>query len=194
MREPEAEAPAPNSPTAPEPRREEPEEQDAPEDHDMPGQSGAEGPTAIPMDDEDETLELRNKAFQRGQKGKELDAKWFDDQECQVLREADRDHWAAHVKSGAIRVVPKGEVHKIGTARILPTPARFVRTHKDKGGGLTAESRMVVPGHLAPKGQVRTDAPTSPQFALYLLLLWLRFVRGWLARSLLFSITLLSRS
>ena len=99
--------------------QEEQEEQDVPVDHDMPKESGAEGPTAeesgahawavpSPEDGENETSELRNKAFKRGQKGKELDEKWFDDQEWEVFREADRDQWAAHVKSIAIRVVPKG--------------------------------------------------------------------------------------
>ncbi len=70
--------------------QEEPEEQDVPEDHHMPEESGTEGPTAengtpawavpIPDDGEHETLELQNRVFKRGQQINMVGAKSFDDQ------------------------------------------------------------------------------------------------------------------
>ena len=95
-------------------------------------------------DSDQDALELENKAFKRGQKGKELDARWFDDKEWETFREADREQRAAHIQSGAIRVIPKSEAHKTDRARILPIPARFARTNKDKDSGLKAKSRLVV--------------------------------------------------
>ena len=113
---------------------------------------------------------LRNKTFKKGSKGKELDAKWFDGEEWDKFRDADGEQWEAHVKTGAVRILSPEEARKVDPTRILPIPARFVRTNKDKTGGLEAKSRMVVPGHLAPKGEVRTDAPVAPQVCTYLLL------------------------
>ena len=115
-------------------------------------------------------LELRSKPLKKGQKGKELDSRWFDENEWKASREADAEQWKAHLKTGAIRIVPQGEAKSVDESRILPIPSRFVRTNKDKSGGLMPKSRLVVPGHLAPSGEVRTDAPVAPQFALYILL------------------------
>ena len=75
------------------------------------------------------------------------------------------------MESGAVRVVSPEEAKRIDPARILPIPARFVRTNKAKDGdGVHAKSRLVVPGHVAPREDVRTDAPVAPQVALYTLL------------------------
>ena len=91
--EPEAELPAPDSPAGPAPMQE--------DEAGDPIESGAgEGPESaetdawmvpVPEDEEHETLELRNKSFKKGQKGKELEAKWFNDHEWEVFRDADRE-------------------------------------------------------------------------------------------------------
>jgi hypothetical protein len=133
-REPEAEISAPNTPT-----REEflelPQRESGATDFREPLE-----PWEVPVDTGDDdglhdTLVLQNKSFRPGHKGKELDARWFDESEWESFREADHEQWMAHLKSGAIRVVPKAEVAKIDPARILPVPARFVRVNKDKDGG-----------------------------------------------------------
>jgi len=122
-------------------------------------------------DDAQDALVLRNKSTKRGQKGKELDPRGFDQEEWEIFREADSKQWQAHLESEAVRVVSPEEAKRIDPSRILPIPARFVRTNKAKGGdGINAKSRLVVPGHLAPKEDVRTDAPVAPQVALYTLL------------------------
>ena len=122
-------------------------------------------------DDAQDAFILRNKSTKKGQKGKELDPRGFDQEEWEIFREADSKQWQAHLASGAVRVVSPEEAKHIDPSRILPIPARFVRTNKAKGGdGINAKSRLVVPGHLAPKEDVRTDAPVAPQVALYTLL------------------------
>jgi hypothetical protein len=174
--EPEAEAPGRHTP----PRDSdgdvdmEPNREDG--DHDMDG-DGLNVP--VPEDDENDALALRLKSMKRGQKGKELDPRVFDDHEWDVFRDADEKQWIAHIASGAVRLVPAKEVANIDPSRILPIPARFVRTNKGKDGQeLNAKSRLVVPGHLAPKEEVRTDAPVAPQVAFHLLLS-LAVERGW---------------
>ena len=56
-------------------------------------------------------------------------------------------------------------------SRVLRLPPRFVRTdQRGKTSNLAelkATSRLVVPGHVAPEGEVRTDAPVTPQQSLH---------------------------
>jgi hypothetical protein len=120
-----------------------------------------------PDDELMETLILRNKAFKKGRKGSELDPRAFDGPEWELFRDADDKQWQAHLKSGAVRIVSPEEVGHIDPTRISPIPARFARTNKGEDGGtVQAKSRLVVPGHLAPKEDIRTDAPVAPQVAL----------------------------
>lgn len=82
-----------------------------------------------------------------------------------------KKQWLAHVAIGFVRVARLDDAKGVGPARILPFHARCARTNKSKDGGpLNAKGRLVVPGHLAPKGGVRTDAPVAPQVCLYWLL------------------------
>eukprot|EP00971_Amphidinium_carterae_P352216 6492490-Amphidinium_carterae.1 len=93
--------------------------------------------------------------------GKELDPTKFDLEESQAFEEADRVEWRSWIKNGVVRIVPPHEMSSIPRSRIFPVPARMIRVNKDKSGGLTAKSRMVIPGHLDPSlGEARTDAPT----------------------------------
>ena len=106
-----------------------------------------------------ETLVLQNKTLIKGRKGKELDPRKFDEKEWAEFLKADDKNWQAHLSSGAMRIVPAEEAKTIDRSRILPIPARLVRTNKaDDPGALEAKSRLVVPGHLAPKEEVRADA------------------------------------
>ena len=72
-----------------------------------------------------------------------------------------------------MRILSPEESAKVLAGRVLAAPARFVRVNKDKTGeSLEAKSRLVVPGHLAPKDEVRTDAPVAPQLMLHILFSW----------------------
>ena len=142
----------------------------------QPGGPETDGPNAVdmPVPDDDiempDTLILQNKATMKGNKGKELDAKYFDDDEWEKFRTADDKQWKAHIDTGAARIVPPAEAALVPRELILPVPSRFVRTNKSKDPReVEAKSRWVVPGHLAPKDDTRTDAPVAPQVALYLL-------------------------
>eukprot|EP00971_Amphidinium_carterae_P178240 3535643-Amphidinium_carterae.1 len=118
-----------------------------------------------------EVLVLKNKSFKQGSKGKEIDARWLDDLEWDLFRDADLDNWKAHIANGAVRVLSPQEAQKVPASDILRIPSRFVRVNKDKTGkNLTAKSRWVVPGHVVPRDGTRCDAPVSPQIALYCLL------------------------
>jgi len=121
-------------------------------------------------DAEMDTLVLRNKTMKQGSKGKELDPRSFDETEWKLFRKAHAEQWQAHIASGAVRIVPKEDVAGIDPSRILPLPARFVRTNKGTDSTLKPKSRLVVPGHVAPKEEdVRTDAPVAPQVSLYVM-------------------------
>ena len=66
-----------------------------------------------------------------------------------------------------------------GPQKIFSVPLRYVRTNKDKSNkeeNLVAKSRIVLPGHVDPDGDIpvedggfRTDAPTAPQIAFHML-------------------------
>ena len=69
-------------------------------------------------------------------------------------------------------MIPAEEAAKVDPKRILPIPARFVRTNKGDDENIVAKLRIVVPGHLAPKDENRTDAPIAPQVFLYMIFSW----------------------
>ena len=120
-------------------------------------------------DTQNEVLVLRNKATLKGQKGRDLDSCAFDADEWLLFREAGAKQWRARIESGTVQTVPENEAKNILRDQILPIPARSMRVNKDKtGDSIIAKSRLVVPGHLAPKGQVRTDAPVAPQIRLHI--------------------------
>ena len=118
-----------------------------------------------------DVFELRNKAMRKGQKGKELDPRYFDGVEWDKFRDADEKQWKAHLNTGAVRLVPPKETGKIPRHQILPIPSRMVRTNQsEEDDELIAKSRLVVPGHLAPEIDGRTDAPVALQVFFYILM------------------------
>ena len=115
------------------------------------------------------------KATQKSKKGRELNAKFFDDDEREAFFKSDANQWQKHVDHKAVNVIPPDLAAKVPKHLILPIASRFVRTDKGEKGVLKAASRLVVPGHLqdgSPQGEggERTDAPTVPQLGLRLLL------------------------
>ena len=131
---------------------------------------------------------LRLKPTQKSKKGKELNARLFDNDEWEAFMKADADNWAKHLKHNAVTVLTPEKVRKIPKENILPIVSRFVRTNKsDEPGVLEASSRLVVPGHLqdgAPQeeGGERTDAPTVPQLGLHQTLS-IAASKGWTIKS-----------
>ena len=151
--------------------------QDEPDASDLPDDTGEEDivcdeePSRPDADEVNDALALINKVMRKGTKGKELDPKQFDDTEREAFNGADLDQWETHIRTGAIRIVPPKEARSIDPSRILRLPPRFVRTNKNEKNvlfELKAKSRLVVPGHVAPDGEVRTDAPVTPQQSLYI--------------------------
>eukprot|EP00971_Amphidinium_carterae_P043384 853894-Amphidinium_carterae.4 len=101
---------------------------------------------------------------QKRSKGKEIDARWVDETEWDVFRNADTDNWQAHVTNGAVKVLSPSEVNSVIPHEILRIPSRFVSVNKDKNGqSLNAKLRWVVPGHVVPRDGTRCDAPISPR-------------------------------
>ena len=123
---------------------------------------------------------LRWKTFKKdARKGCELDPRWFDQAERAKFANSDAKEWQSFLETGAITVIPPRQAAKIPKDRIFIAPLRFVRTNKDKSGDdayLEAKSRLVIPGHVDPDGDIpvedggfRTDAPTAPQLAFHLM-------------------------
>ena len=102
-------------------------------------------------------------------KGKELDPRHFNAEEQKAFDEADKKNWVYHIKLGAVRVIPPEQATGIPRDRVLPLPARFVRTNKSKGPNqLEARSRLVIRPHGDPDadrpladGGFRVDAPVA---------------------------------
>ena len=115
---------------------------------------------------------LVNKVLRKGTKDKELDPKKF--KERKVFDDADADQWNTHIRTGAVGIIPPDNVKHVDQSRILRQPPRFVRTDKNgKNPDLTdlkAKSQMVLPGHVLPEGEIRTDAPVTPQQSLHVTL------------------------
>ena len=110
--------------------------------------------------------------------GKELDPRWFSEQERLEFDKSDEVEWRAWEDHNVIKRLSPAEARKIPKDRIFKVPSRVVRTNKTPLGqlGLKAKSRIVLPGHVDPDlGQVRTDAPTtqmtSVRFAMAICLL-----------------------
>ena len=111
-------------------------------------------------------------------KGKELDPKYFNEHARAAFTSADAKEWQSFVDAGAAQVILPHEAKKVPTDRIFAVPLRYVRTNRDQSGihgNLEAKSRIVVPGHVDPDGEipveeggVKTDAPTAPQLAFHI--------------------------
>ena len=115
--------------------------------------------------------ELRNKSLKKGQKGKELDQRYFNDIEWEQFRAADSKQWQSHIDTGAVKVILPKDVGSIPRANIMTVPSRMVRTNQSLiPGELEAKSRWVVPGHTVPMTDGRTDAPVATQMFMHLLL------------------------
>ena len=113
-----------------------------------------------------EALLLKAKA-----NGKELDPRFFSEQEHKQFAESDVKEWKAWVDNKVVEELPPNRARLIPRSRIFAVPARVVRTNKKPPGesGLAAKSRIVLPGHLDPDiGSVRTDAPTTQMSAVRL--------------------------
>ena len=108
-----------------------------------------------------ETFLLRMK-----QNGKELDPKFFDKDEMESFKEADRKEWQSWVDNGVMRLLTQEEAKKVDQRKVFRIPLRWVRVNKNKEvdylSRLVAKSRLVVPGHADPGlGDFRSDAPTT---------------------------------
>ena len=123
---------------------------------------------------------LKWKTFNKNQrKGRELDSKYFNEQEQKSFAASDAKEWQSFIDTGAVVVIPPSEVYGVNPRRIFKRAARWVRTNKNKDaeGALEAKSRLITPGDVDPDGDTpveeggfRTDAPTAPQIGLHLLL------------------------
>jgi len=132
-------------------------------------QRSPDGPPMVfgPMAEPEEINVLKLKPTQKSKKGRELNPKYFDDDEREAFFKSDADQWQKHLDHGAVTVISPEEAKKVPKHMILPIASRFVRTDKGEKGILKASSRLVVPGHLQDgspqeEGGERTDAPTVP--------------------------------
>ena len=121
---------------------------------------------------------LKWKTFNKLQrKGRELDPRYFNEQERKEFQQADAKEWKSFLDTGAAEIILPNEARNIPQSRIFARPMRYVRTNKsEKEDELIAKSRMVTPGDVDPDGDIpveaggfRTDAPTCPQVAFHLL-------------------------
>ena len=130
-------------------------------------------------DNNNECYFLKWKTFNKMQrKGKELDPKYFNEQERAQFTKSDAKEWQSFLTTGAVVVISPEDAQRIPQSRIFQRPMRFVRTNKNKddAGPLEAKSRIVTPGDVDPDGDIpvedggfRTDAPTCPQLAFHML-------------------------
>ena len=128
-----------------------------------------------PRGEPEEINVLKLRPPQKSKKGRELDAKFFDDDGREAFFNSDADQWQKHMDHKAVNVIPPDLAAKNPKHLILPIASRFVRTDKGEKGSLKAASRLVVPGHLQggspqEEGGERTEAPTVPQLGLHLLM------------------------
>ena len=102
------------------------------------------------------------------QNGKELDPKWFNQEEQAAFRESDRKEWQQWIDNKVVRKVTREEEKTVPKHQVFKAPLRMVRVNKAQSAALPliAKSRLVVPGHRDPGlGQFRTDAPTTSPVA-----------------------------
>ena len=100
--------------------------------------------------------------------GKELDPRWFNEEEAQKFAESDLKEWEAWIKNGVIQRLTEKEAKEIPRSAIFKAPLRMVRVNKSKDQKeLQPKSRLVVPGHLDPGlGEYRSDSPTTTPTAV----------------------------
>ncbi|CAE7531744.1 RE1, partial [Symbiodinium necroappetens] len=118
-----------------------------------------------------EDTELTEAASKAKANGKELDPRFFSQEEQKAFDEADKKEWEGWVCNHVVEEINPEEAKRIPRSRVFAIPARLVRTNKVQAGekGLTAKSRIVLPGHLDPDmGTIRTDAPTTQMSAVRL--------------------------
>ena len=129
-------------------------------------------------EDKNECYFLQWKTFNKIQrKGRELDPKFFNQQERALFNASDAKEWQSFLDTGAVVIIPPKEAAKVPHRRIFNRPMRYVRTNKNKTEeDLLAKSRIVTPGDVDPDGDIpvedggfRTDAPTCPQIGFHLL-------------------------
>eukprot|EP00913_Durusdinium_trenchii_P021584 g20282.t1 len=97
------------------------------------------------------------------QNGKELDPRWFNEQEKKAFDLSDAKEWEQWLNNEVVQKVLPAELTKVPRHQIFKAPLRMVRTNKAAAATLplVAKSRLVVPGHRDPDlGGFRTDAPT----------------------------------
>ena len=93
-------------------------------------------------------------------KVKELDSKYFNEHRRAKFTSADDKEWQSFIDTGAAQVILPHEAKKVPTDRISAVPLRYVRTNKDQSGidgTIEAKSRIVVPGHVDPDGEIPVE-------------------------------------
>lgn len=74
-----------------------------------------------------EILALKLKAS-----GKELDPRWFNEEEVKAFQDSDRVEWEAWINNGVARRLSSCEASKVPSSAILKIPLRVVRVNKSK--------------------------------------------------------------
>lgn len=95
---------------------------------------------------------------------KELDPKFFDQEEKKQFAASDRKEWQQWIDHKVVRFLSPEEAKRVPKNLIIPSPMRVVRTNKaaDRLSPLVAKSRIVILGCMDPEmGQHRTDSPTA---------------------------------
>ena len=123
--------------------------------------------------------------------GKELDPRFFSDEEKAAFDASDQKEWKAWLDNKVVQLLSPEEAKRVPLERIFKVPARVVRTNKAGPGDarLSAKSRIVLPGHLDPDsgaGLVRTDSPTTTMTAVRMAMA-IALTRGW--KCLLFDVS-----
>lgn len=100
--------------------------------------------------------------------GKELDPKWFNEEEAAAFQDSDLKEWEAWVDNGVVKRLTPEEASKVPSSQIFRTPLRMIRVNKSKDPAvIQAKSRLVVPGHTDPAiGDYRTNSPTTTPTAI----------------------------
>ena len=103
--------------------------------------------------------------------GKELDPRWFNEEETKAFKDSDRSEWEAWVKNGVIERLTPEQGSKVPSSAVFKIPLRIVRVNKSKDPKvLQAKSRVVIPGHMDPGlGEYRSDSPTTTPTAIRLM-------------------------
>ena len=103
---------------------------------------------------------------------KELDPKFFDEEEQKAFDEADKKEWKQWLNNKVVKFLTPEQAAKVPKSKIFRAPMRMVRVNKsaEKLAPLVAKSRLIIPGHLDPEiGTYRTDSPTAATMTTRLL-------------------------